>query len=886
MSSKWIVLAIALFAPDAACALPGAAPQFHELPNGLRIITKEDHSRPLVAVCGYVLGGARTEPAELSGLSHYYEHLIFRGGSKLQREMEMRKEFQRIGRFFGYTTDDATCFYITVPTENLKEGVRRYADALFGFELTPAKVDRERQVVLEEFNMRVNDSPQGRAWHQISSVAFPQHPYGRTVIGQEKVIRGASFETFQTFYKERYAPNQLVLAAVGDFDTAALLALLREHFGGYAPGPLSFDLGVQEPPQQSFREVASEADTELSYLLLGFRIPGMAHPDIPALAMLDEVLGKGKTSRLYQALKVRDNLVQSVETSFDPTRDPSLYIVELQIAPGDEEKAAAAAWEEMRRLAVVTNQPKTIPSLIPKDVLDARNQMRVGYAFEHESFFSQAEALCSWAATSDARLEAAWLDRLAAVDVAAVQRAALRYLAPANCTISLVRQKGSAPLSFKKLAADVQLKWPGEDVASVRGEPARLVDLGNGGVSVLKSDPAAQTQALRLLFRGGLWIEPEGKAGIGEFTARMLLRGTETYSASDVMRQIESRGGRIESGCARDCAWITLEGDPVNFDKIYSALALMLTEPTFPPEEIEKVRTDLLREIEAREDDSFALTQLHFFHGLYGDHPYGRPLIGERETIQSITRDDLVAHWRRSYAGANMVGAFVGGLAAAEAEPWMKDHLGELPHGQRLEFPITAPTPAAGGERLVERDRQQTTFDLGTPGLAASDPDFLRLTMAARVIGSRLFFKYVYEEGMAYRMWTMLQPGLAAMPFTFEMGVAPEKTDTALQGIRTELARFLAEPVSTEEFARARGDMIQRFLLQQETNAQRAELYAQYQLLGLGLDFVDRYTERVAALDEKSVRAVAAKTLHPEALTLAAVGKKNPAVAGSTTAGP
>lgn len=885
MSPRILAIALVLSAPAGALALPGAAPQFHELPNGLRIVTKEDHSRPLVAVCGYILGGARTEPAELSGLSHYYEHLIFRGGSKSQREMEMRQEFQRLGRFYGYTNDDATCFYITVPAENLEEGVRRYADALFGFELTPAKVDRERQVVLEEFNMRVNDSPQGRAWHQLSQAAFRQHPYGRTVIGQEAVIRGASFETFQTFYKERYSPNHLVLAAVGDFDTPRLIALLRQHFGGYAPGPISFELGVEEPPQEGFREVASEASTELSHVLFGFRIPGAAHPDVSGLAVLDEVLGRGKSSRLYQALKVRENLVQSVDSYFDPTRDPSLYVVELQVAPGEEEKAAAAAWEEMRKMCIVTSQPMGIAAATPKEVLDARKQLEVDYAFRYESFFSQAEALCRWEATGDARLEAAWLDRVAAVDFQTVQRLALRYLAPANCTVSTVRPKGSPPLSLKKLAAGVQLAWPAADVASTRSAPARRTDLGNGSILVVKSDPASETQALRLLFRGGLWTEPPGKAGIGEFTARMLLRGTATYSGSDIVKQIEARGGRIESGAARDYSWFTVEAKPNDIDKIFSYFRLTLSEPSFPPEEIEKVRADLLREIAARQDDSFELTQYQFFRALYGDHPYGRPVSGETESIRSITRGDLLDHWQRTYGTLNMTGAFVGGMGLEQADSWVKEHLGDLPDGTRAQLPVASPAAASGGTAFTELDRQQTTFNLGTTGLAAADPDFLALSLAARVIGSRLFFKYVYEEGMAYRMWTLFQAGLAPMPFVFEMGVSPEKSAVAVAGIRSELARFLATPVPAEEFARARGEMIQRFLLAQETNAQLADIYAQYELLGLGTEFVDRYAERVGKLGEAQVRAVAAKRLSPEALTFAAVGKKNPAVAGSTTAG-
>jgi zinc protease len=158
-------------------ALPGNPVRVFYLDNGLQIIMKEQHEKNLIAVNAYVMGGSRTETPDISGLSHYYEHMIFRGGTGKQAELETRKEFMGLGTFYGFTSDDVTDYYIVTTKENLDEALWRHVDAVMNLELTQENVDQERQVVIEEYNMGW-DRPDYRVYYLMAETAYRSTPTG------------------------------------------------------------------------------------------------------------------------------------------------------------------------------------------------------------------------------------------------------------------------------------------------------------------------------------------------------------------------------------------------------------------------------------------------------------------------------------------------------------------------------------------------------------------------------------------------------------------------------------------------------------------------------------------------------------------------------------
>ena len=271
----------AIFLAAAPCsqAAVGASERIvrETLPNGLRMVLVENRSKPLIAACIFVNGGSRTETPALSGLSHYYEHLIFRGGSTRQAELEFRKEMQRLGQESGYTANDYTCYYATAPTPSFDEALWRLVDVTLNLKLNQEKVSKERQVVLEEYNQG-QDRPDYQVYYQAARLMFRDHPYKRPTIGLKDVIEHASLATFRTFYAERYVPNQMILGLVGDFDADSMVAKVAKAFAPYKRGRESFEQGLVEKPQTQFRMGVERMKTSNTHTYLGFHAPPQSDP--------------------------------------------------------------------------------------------------------------------------------------------------------------------------------------------------------------------------------------------------------------------------------------------------------------------------------------------------------------------------------------------------------------------------------------------------------------------------------------------------------------------------------------------------------------------------------------------------------------------------------
>jgi len=406
------------------------------LENGLKLITKEDHSKNLIALCGYVKGGSRIEPRDKSGISHYLEHLVFRGGSQKQKPLECRKKFQELGQFFGYTSSDATCYYFIVPKENFDSALERYVDALMSLNFDQERLDRERTVVLEEIKQG-EDSPETMVDHLLQTTVFTQHPYGQPVIGFRDVIMKMNLETISQWYRKHYTPNHIVLAVVGDFEKEKVANKIKKAFPPYQRGEESFDSRIEEPTQNEFRKTKKEMKVDRTYLLLGFPIPKIEDSLIPALDLLALVIGQGKSSHLYRILKEKQELVFEVDCYFDSRKDYGLFTIEAQLERPKLDHVIGVIFNELKQLA---GEP-----LSAQELDKWKTKLSSTYLFDHESYFRQAELLCYLEAIDAFSLESSYLDRVKSLSGEDLQRIASKYLTENNATLALVEPEETHP---------------------------------------------------------------------------------------------------------------------------------------------------------------------------------------------------------------------------------------------------------------------------------------------------------------------------------------------------------------------------------------------------------------------------------------------------------
>ncbi len=861
----------------AACAVASAGAPAHAaapihqevLPNGLRLVLQEDHAKPLVGVCIFVDGGSRTETPTLSGLSHYYEHLIFRGGSAKQKELEFRQEMQRIGEESGgYTTNDWTCYGFTAPTSSFDEALTRAVDAWMELRLTQAKVDKERQVVMEEFNQG-EDRPDYKVYYQIERLMFLDHPYKRDTIGLKDAILNSSLATFRTFYEERYVPNQIVLAAVGDFDTATLRDKLEKAFAPYKRGRDDFELGDVEQPQTEFRMGVESMKTASTWTIHGFHVPPYASPDAPALTILASILGRGSSSRLYQALKQRENLVTETSADFEIRKDPGMFHIYTTMPPENETRVFGIVRDEIKRLA-------TEP--VPADEL-ARNKTALvnGYLFDAQTPFRRAERLCRFELLSDASVEPLWPKLLEGVTAKDIQRVVATYFAADLASYSVVRPEGTTGPSESDVRGMLDAwrdGWPASgSVGSATASAPRREVLPNGVTLLLREDHALPIVAVQTIARGGLWIEPEGRGGVSNMAALLLRRGAGKRTARQISERAGELGMRLTSGGDEDFVTVTWEGPSANLAPAWDLYSDVLMKPTFPEKEVRAVRQDLIQLAKSLGDRPFEYTNAAFFRMLYAKAPYARTTLGDTASLAAITTADLRRAYETMFCGSNLVVAVAGDFDGDALLAMARASLGRLPKGSPVEVGGIRDEPATTSRPVFEeKDQEQITYNTGWLGCSVRDPDYPALRIATAILGDRIFFKYVYEKGVAYRSWFYMLDRMGQSSVQNEMGVAPKNWDMASKGILEDVAGYQKAPLSKAEVTRAVEKSITRHYLQNQESRQVAQRLAYWEATGLGWQFGETLPDAWRALTTEQVSDAMKKYFRLDAYTRAAVG--------------
>ena len=334
-----------------------------QLPNGLRVIAREVHDAPVASFWIWYRAGARNEVPGITGVSHWVEHMQFKG----TRSLGKGEIFAEISRNGGYnnalTSNDWTAYFETLPSDRIDLAIRIEADRISNSLFDPEETESERTVILSE-QQGAENSPGYVLYKEVVASAFRIHPYGRMVVGLEHDLRSMTRDDLYDYYRLAYSPRNAYVVAVGDFDGDALIANIEKSFNGTGAGQPMPAVRAVEPPQQDERRVRLERPAPTSYGRFGFHTPGASHSDTVAILVADAVLSgakgmgiagggaMGRSARLYRSL-VASGLARAADSEFDFTIDPYLLMIGVTALPGVEaERIEAVIDGELERLAL------------------------------------------------------------------------------------------------------------------------------------------------------------------------------------------------------------------------------------------------------------------------------------------------------------------------------------------------------------------------------------------------------------------------------------------------------------------------------------------------------------------------------------------------------
>ncbi len=844
------------------------------LGNGLTVVLRENHSSPVVAVQVWVKAGSTTEPEERAGMSHILEHMAFKGTQR-RGPGQIAREVEALGgQINAYTSFDQTVYHITISGRFLENALDILADTLGNSVFDAEELAREKEVVLEE--LRMNEDNPGRVnGKAMFREAYRTHPYGRPVIGYDNTIRSMTRDDLVAYFSRYYHPGNMVLVIAGDVDPAKARPLIEKAF---LPLPAREGRPAEthaEPPQEETRVKIQEREAKRAYLDLAFHGPSMRDGDVFSWDLLSMVLGNGQTSRLYRHVKDARGLVDSVGASAYTPKDKGVLIVS---ATGAADKAK----EALREILLQTFRMGAAPPG-GQELARAKTSIESDFVYSLESAGSLARHVGFFETTlGDAGFEKKYLQKIRAVTADDIVTAARAYLRPENLTVAAVLPRGEGGLlsaeEVRAIASETyrEAMSPSGETRQQQGPVVKEV-LENGIRVIIREDRAVPVVAVEAGFLGGLRAEPKAQGGVSTMTAELLTKGTRERTAREISEAVEDIAADLYGYSGRNSFALRARFMSKDFPAGFRLFAESLRGPTFPEEELEKKRQELLGRLKLQKDDMTRSVILLFLATHYGDHPYARNPLGTEESIRAITREDVGSFYRRWADPRNLVIAISGDIGAQEALSALREALGDFPLREGF-IPIgPMPVPGQKGIRREEepRDKEQAHFVIGYTGARVTDPDRYALDVLGSALagmGGRLFTNLRDKKSLAYAVTSFSSEQLDPGFFAFYMGTSADKLKGAITDTLKEIEEVRLHGVSAEEFDRAKKWMVGTYEIGLQSNTSYAEKMMYNELYGVGYEEAFREPERIEAVTLEEVNRMAAKVLNTGSYTIAILG--------------
>lgn len=864
------------------------------LGNGLKLLLREDHTAPICSVWTWYRVGSRNELPGKTGLSHWVEHMQFKGTPTLTKGQIFRDVSRVGGTLNALTSQDWTAYFETVPKDKIDLALRIEADRMVNSLFTPEEVESERTVILSERHGSENN-PGFALYEEVVGAAFQAHPYRHMVIGHEADLHAITRDDLYEHYRRYYQPHNAFVVAVGDFDAPGLAAEIDAAFKAVTPGSVAPNpVQVVEPTPRGERRVRLEMPSGVPYFRVAFHAPAARSAGLAPLLVMEAILSggqpmgfggggaMGRSSRLYRSL-VASGIARSAASDMSITVDPFLFQIGVTGLPdSDLARVEEIVTENLDRLR--------LEPVADEELSRALRQIEAQYVYSSEGITSQAYWLGHWEIVDKWSRAETFLEEVGAVTAEDVQRVANEVLRADRRTVGWLvpSRTGSAAEDGGATAVFVVPHSWGVDgsTATSRSEPGAFerTTLSNGIVLLGQDRPTSRSVVLRARLPAGSIHDT--RPGIGYLTGRSTLRGSAGRTYEEISDLTDQLGSSISIDVGREFVEARVRCLRDDLPVMTELLAQTLFSPDFPDEEVERVKAEQLAAIAEADYDTRATADRLMRRAVYPvPNPLGRRVLGEKDLVDGMSAADVRAHHSEAFAPDAMTIAIVGGISGFDRA------VGQLeqafhhwqPRGARKVRPDLARTSDAG-LRIEESIPGKTQSDIaaGVATISRLHPDFYALDLANLVLGrlglmGRLGAEVRDRAGLAYYVFSQLEPRTDGSLWSVRAGVAPENVERAIEAITRELTRLRTEPLDIDEIRDAKSYLIGVLPLALESHDGVAATLLAIEEYGLGLDYLQRYPGIIAAVTSEDVLRAAHEQLPHDQIVIA-VAQPNRAV--------
>jgi zinc protease len=871
------------------------------LDNGLRVITLEQHTCPIVAVHLWYHVGSKDERPERQGFAHMFEHMMFRGTDRIGP----KDHFDYIRRTGGdcnaYTSFDQTVYIQSLPANQLELALWLESERMGFLRIDQTSFDTERKVVEEERRMGLN-RPYGTVPEKLLAEIFKVHPYGWSPIGKISHLRASPAQELRDFWMRYYVPNNATLVMVGDIHHDEAQKLATKYFGWMPREADPTRVTIKEPIPAKARAITLQEDNAPAPIVgVGWRTVPNQHEDAIPLDLLAHILGIGNSSRLYRQLVADKQLAVMVLAASFSLEQEGFFGAGAILAPfgGDTKKAREALQNEFER---VRTEPVS-----DRELTKAKNQMLAAQITGNFTVESKATLLGSAAVLEgDLSRVNRHLERIRKVTADDLLRVAKTYLAPERSLAVTIERNllgsvlGGRSAEIKKeeeapITAKPETNPPPPGKAGLRrpadfpaqAPSAKVLEstspfthsrhrLDNGMKIIVIPNRNVPYVTLHLGFLAGAWTET--KPGTASMTLGMLTKGTQKHTEKALADELETYAINLSGGADLDTSSVYAGCLTEHLEKALTLMAEAVQTPTFPEAEFDKLRKQVRTSLAVSAAEPSYKAERELRRQLYGTHPYARTPTGEIEDLDALKAADL-APWWTTYARPDQATLiFAGDVEGEKAVELAKKAFGDWkasgskPELQLPAFPPAGPTHIF----LVDHPGVQSQIRVGQLAIKRDHPDY----PIARVVsdyfggafGARLNETIRVKKGLTYGASGGYQPSRFAGQFVIRTFSKTESTAEALQAVLGEFQRLLKEPPSEKELKDTKSYSLGSVARQRQTPQQVAGELWTIELNGLPEDHFEKTLEKLSQTDAPACQRLIRETLDPSKVVCVVVG--------------
>jgi zinc protease len=856
------------------------------LKNGLTVLVHEDHKAPIVAVNTWYHVGSKNEKLGKTGFAHLFEHLMFSGSDDFNHTYINAMERVGATNLNGTTNNDRTNYFENVPTSMLDYVLFAESDRmghLLGV-LDQKKLDLQRGVVQNEKRQGENQ-PYGVTEQLIVENTYPAgHPYSWTVIGSMKDLDAASLSDVQEWFRTYYGPNNVTVVVAGDVTPEVAREKVEKYYGELPPGPPIAKQEVWVAKRSGTHRGWVQDRVPQGRLYRIWNVPEFGSYEQAQLDLAAQVLGKGKTSRLYKRLVYKDQTATSATASNDANEIGGQFDFTLTANPGEElDKVEKSADQELQ------NFLKSGPTAAELQL--AKTQILGSYARIVErigGFGGKSDVLARCQTyTGNPDCYKQYLKWIKASTPASVKKAADEWLSDGDYVLEV----HPYPSNFKTEAKLDRSKEPAPgDAMSLKLPPLQKSELSNGLKIVLAERHTAPVVNFTLLVDSGYSADPAGATGTASFEQRMLEEGTPTRDSLQIGEELESLSANFTASANLDWAVVNLNTLKSTMDKSLDIYADLILHPAFPQKEFERLQKERIAGIQREKvtPQSMALRVVPSL--LYGkDHPYAVPFTGTgtEASVKKMTREDLAKFHETWFRPNNATLLVVGDTTLAEIKPKLEKLLASWKPGDvpRRTLPQVA-EPEKDVVYLIDRPGSGQSVIFGAQlAPPQNDPDAIALQLANSIFGgkfsSRINMNLREDKHWSYGVRAVLPAARGQRPYISISAVQTDKTKESMVELVKEYKNIAGEkPITADELKDEQSNTTLGLPGTFETVQQLSGAYATILQYGLPEDYYNTFTQKALALTPDNENETAKKYILPDHLIWVVVGDMNKVEAG------